>query len=224
MALLDVYAGAWTEAEASHLLRRAGFGGSKSDRQALAGMTMVNAVASLVNIAQTDPHLDGPSLGGGAYHGAPFADLPVLPPAPEDPDALALQDLFEIRSRAFGPWLRGNMFYRMRYSSQPFQEQLALFFHDHAPSGLAKVQDNITTDVNNGNDGDPGGLLPPGETQLCTSGSLPYDPLRNHKIAVRALREQIDLYRRKGVDSFQDLLLAIVRDRSEEHTSELQSQ
>lgn len=211
MALLDAYAGAWTEAEASHLLRRAGFGGSKANRQALAGMTMANAVASLVNIAATDPYLDGPNIGGGAYHGAPFANLPVAPPDPQDPDALALQDLFEIRSALVGPWLRGNMFYRMRYSSQPFQEQLALFFHDHAPSGIAKVQDNITTDVNNGNDGDPGGLLPPGEMQLCTGGPLQYDPYRQHKIAVAALRDQIDLYRRKGVDSFQDLLLSIVR-------------
>ena len=212
MALLDAYTGAWTESEASHLLRRAGFGGSKSERQALAGMTMTNAVASLVNIAQTDPYLDGPSLGGGAFHGAPFADLPTTPPSPEDPDALALQDLFEIRSALFGPWLRGNMFYRMRYSSQPFQEQLAIFLHDHAPSGISKIQDNITTDVNNGNDGDPGGLLPPGETQICTGGTLAYDPFRQHKIAVQALRDQIDLYRLKGVDSFQDLLLSIVRD------------
>ncbi len=212
MALLDVYTGAWTEAEASHLLRRAGFGGSKANRQALAGMTMANAVASLVNIAQTDPYLDGPAIGGGAYHGAPFANLPLAPPAPNDPNVLALQDLFEIRNALVGPWFRGNIFYRMRYSSQPFQEQLALFFHDHAPSGIGKVQDNITTDVNNGNDGDPGGNLPPGETQLCTTGTLAYDPLRQHKIAISAIRNQIDMYRRKGVDSFQDLLLSIVRD------------
>ncbi len=212
MALLDVYTGAWTESEASHLLRRAGFGGSKADRQALAGMTMTNAVASLVNISPADPYLDGPSAGGGAVHGAPFIDLPVAPPAPQDPNVLSLQDLFEIRSALFGPWLRGNMFYRMRYSSQPLQEQLALFLHDHAPSGIAKVQDNITTDVNNGNDGDPGGLLPPGETQICTGGSLAYDPYRQHKIAVKVLRDQIDLYRQEGVDSFQELLLSIVRD------------
>jgi len=169
MALLDPYAGAWTESEASHLLRRAGFGGSKADRQSLAAMTMADAVASLVDIVPTDPYLDGPAQGGGSYHGAPSADLPATEPNQQDPDFLAQRDLYEVGSAEYGPWLRGNWFYRMRYSSQPFQEQLALLLHDHAPTGLSKLQDNIPNVVNNGNDGDPGGLLPPAQCVLCTS-------------------------------------------------------
>jgi hypothetical protein len=86
MALLDAYTGTWAEPEASHLLRRAGFGGSKSDRQALAAMTLDDAVASLVDVAATDPYLDGPALGGGVFHGVPFADLPTT--APDDEGAV----------------------------------------------------------------------------------------------------------------------------------------
>lgn len=212
MALLDPYGGAWTESEASHLLRRAGFGGSKADRQSLAAMTMDDAVSSLVDYSPADPYLDGPTQGGGAVHGAPFIDLPTTSPNQQDPDFAALRDLYEVRTAEFGGRLRGNWFYRMLFSSQPFQEQLALLLHDHAPIGLSKLQDNIPNVVNNGNDGDPGGLLPPGETQQCTTGTLPYDPYRKNKMAVDALRDQIDLYRAEGCNSFQSLLLAIVRD------------
>ena len=216
MPLLDPYAGSWTESEASHLLRRAGFGGSKADRQAMAAMTMTmtmaDAVASLVDIPPADPYLDGPALGGGAFHGAPFADLPNVEPDSADPNVLALTDLYSLKRAEYGPWLRGHWCYRMRYSSQPFQEQLALFMHDHAPSGVGKLTDNIPNVVNNGNDGDPEGLLPEGETQPCTTGTLPYDPLRRHKIAIQALRDQNDLYRAEGGNSFEVLLLAILRD------------
>jgi uncharacterized protein (DUF1800 family) len=208
MALLDPYTGSWTESEASHLLRRAGFGGSKADRQSLAALGCTAAVASLTNIAATDPYLDGPSVGLGAVYGAPFVDLPTSPPTPLDFNTAVLEDLWEVKNATVGAWLRGHWFYRMRYSKQPFQEQLALFLHDHAPSGLQKLQDNTPNEVNNGNDGNP----PPGVTQTCTTGTLAYDPNRKQKIAAAALRDQINLYRVEGVDNFDGLLLSIVYD------------
>lgn len=78
MALLDEYTGVWSESEASHLLRRAGFGGSKLDRESLAGQSMADAIDGLVSVSPTDPYLDGPSLGLGVWHGVPFVDLPPV--------------------------------------------------------------------------------------------------------------------------------------------------
>jgi hypothetical protein len=206
MALLDQYTGSWTNAEASHLLRRAGFGGSPSDRQALASMTMANAVASLVDFQSTDPYLDGPSQSNGAEHGAPFIDLPTTPPDEQDSNFASLRDLYEINTHVYGPRLRGYWLYRMRYSTQPFQEQMALLLHDHAPCGGEKIGNTIPAVVKLGNDGNP----PPGVNQPCTSGTLPYDPLRQHTMAVEILANENDLYRTQGTNSFEDLLLSIV--------------
>ncbi len=211
MALLDQYTGSWTNAEASHLLRRAGFGGSPTDRQALASMTMANAVASLVDFQSTDPYLDGSSQGNGSEHGAPFVDLPTVKPLDEqDPDYWEQLDLYQVNTHRYSSRLRGYWLYRMRYCTQPFQEQLALFLHDHAPSGVDKIRNTIPVYVNLGNDGDPGGLLPPGEVQPCTSGTLPYDRLRQHTMAIELLLDQNNLYRTEGFNNFEALLLSIV--------------
>ena len=212
MALLDLYTGSWTNAEASHLLRRAGFGGSASDRQGLAAMTLSDAVASLVDIQSTDPFLDGPTQGNGPVFGAPFVDMPTTPPLEGDPDFFALNDLFDINNIRYPDHLRAHWLYRMQYSSQPFQEQLALFLHDHAPSGAEKIATTIPFEVTFGNDGDPGGLLPPGVFQPCTSGTLPYDFARQYTMAAQLLLDQCNLYRAEGCNSFETLLLSIVRD------------
>lgn len=212
MALLDTYTGIWGESEASHLLRRAGFGGSKSERQALAAMTLADAVESLVCFDSADPYLDGPSQGNGAVFGAPLIDLPTEEPTDDtEPDYWATRDLYQVRAHEYEWELRGYWSYRMRYSSQPFQEQLALFLHDHAPSGIRKVQDTIPFQVVLGNDGDPNGLLPEGWVQECTSGTLPYDPYRQHFRAVQIILDQTNLYRTEGLNSFENLLLSIIR-------------
>ena len=51
-----------------------------------------------------------------------------------------------------------------------------------------------------------------GETQPCTSGTLAYDPLRQHTMAIQGLTDQNYLYREEGGNNFEALLLAIVRD------------
>ena len=55
MPLLDTYTGTWDLATASHLLRRAGFGGSRAERDAVAAITLSGAVEELVNFQPTDP-------------------------------------------------------------------------------------------------------------------------------------------------------------------------
>ncbi|MFP6583246.1 MAG: DUF1800 family protein [Candidatus Hydrogenedentota bacterium] len=213
MPLLDTYTGIWDLATASHLLRRAGFGGSRAERDAVAAITLSNAVEELVNFQSTDPYLDGPTQGTGVFYGAPFVDLPTAEPTdPQDEFYWATLDLYHTRNFEWASDMRNHWLYRMRYSSQPFQEQLALFLHDHAPSGLSKVRDTIPFRVTLGNDGDPDDLLPQGEVQECTSGTLPYDPSRRHTMAMQALLDQTNLYRTEGINSFEDFLLSIIRD------------
>jgi hypothetical protein len=215
MPLLDAYTGSWDVAEASHLLRRAGFGGSRAEREALAAITISDAVEYLVDFQSTDPYLDGPTQGAGPFFGAPFVDLPTIEPLREDYENdvfYALRDLFQVNRPSNSYDLRRHRLYRMRYSTQPFQEQLALFLHDHAPSGVEKIQNTIPFEVTLGNDGDPGGLLPKGWVQVCASGTLPYEPARRRFMAIQMLLDQSDLYRTEGINSFENLLLSIVRD------------
>ena len=60
--------------------------------------------------------------------------------------------------------------------------------------------------MNNGNDGSSPG------TQVCTTGTLPPDPDRKRKIAVRMLRDQTNLFRQTGHGPYGALLRAITRD------------
>jgi hypothetical protein len=211
MGVLDQYAGSWTDKEASHLLRRAGFGGAPADRTTLAGMAVDTAVALLVDIGSTDTYLDQAGTAGTGDYGSPFADLPDVPIDPMNP-TFQEQDQILMKQSEFGIGLRGNWLYRMRFSSEPFREQYALFLHDHMPCDFEKITSNIPNIVNNGNDGDPGMLLPMGVTQPCTSGTLPYDPYRVHKINTQVLEDQINVFRSTGLTKFDDLLLTIARD------------
>ncbi|MBI2421972.1 MAG: DUF1800 family protein [Candidatus Hydrogenedentes bacterium] len=213
MALLDDFVGPLNNADASHLLRRAGFGGTPTERAALTGLTAAAAVAYLVEIQPTDPHLDQPGTPGTGSFGSPLADLPDDPVVPGSPTLIEL-DHITLKQAQYPHGLRGHWMYRMRYTSQPFQEQLALFLHDHMPSEIEKLLDVLPNDVLWGNDGDPGNLVPPGEVQTCNLGlaGVPYDPYRKHEMVTRLLRDQNYLFRSEGVNRFEDLLLAVVRD------------
>ena len=211
MALLDPYTDTWDIFDASHLLRRVGFGGNASEREALAQMTLADAVASLVDIQPTDPFLDGPSAGNGPVHGAPLVDLPSALADEEDPDHYALDDLYQVNHPRWQSHFRSHWCYRMRYSSQPFQEQLALFFHNHAPTDIESLLNFIPSNVGLGNDGN----APVGIEQPCTSGSLPYEEDRNareHRMAMQLMLDQGNLYRSEGCNNFENLLLSIVRE------------
>lgn len=211
MGVMDEYQvgtdGLWSEREAAHLYRRAGFGGTPEQRLALVGNgsqeALRAAVDQLVNIQADDPYLDGPAVPGGVFPGAPFANLPDSPLQQTNPLARFRLDLVKNPVDEFssaGQWL-----YRMRYTSQPLQEQLSLFLHDHMVSEAEKVQNVIPAAVNLGNDGSMAG-------QQCTTGTLPRDPNRATKMAFEAMRNQIRLFRRIGTENFRNLLLNITRD------------
>jgi len=205
MAMLDEYIvgvdGLWSDEEAGHLWRRAGFGATPAERTAAVGSgdqaALQAAVDTLVDMQPQDPYLDQPSGTGTGIAGDPLDDLP------NDTSDLGLVKT-PISKRA----MQAHWIYRMRYTSQPLQEQLSLFLHDHMVSEWGKVISAITTQVNQGNDGVP----PPAGSQTCTSGSLPYDPTRRTRIAIELMLTQNYLFRSQGIDDFRQLLINITRD------------
>ena len=205
MALLDEYIvgvdGPWGDAEAAHLLRRAGFGGPPEERETYIGAgaqsDFLNAVDRLVDIFPRDPYLDQPPSGNPGVFGAPLADLNDA----DDP-GLGLDDIRDPQDEngAIGHWL-----YRMRFTSQPLQEQLTLFFHDHMVSEGEKIFGVIGNAFNAGNDGS----VP--QEQQCTTGTLPPDPQRGIKLTIGLMLDQNYLFRETGMDDFRDLLVNITR-------------
>jgi len=203
MALFDEYQvgidGPWSEAEAAHLWRRAGFGAGPSEQRDAAGArtqaAFRQAVDTLVLFTPDDPWLDRPAgLTAGGY-GAPLADLPD-----DDSDLGRAKNPYDLLG-LIGHWL-----YRMRYTRQPLQEKLTLFLHDHFVSEWAKIVPLIDPAVIAGNDGN----FP--DIQECDGGTLSVDLLRANKIAAKMMLDQNYLLRRKGADSFRQLLIDVTRD------------
>ena len=151
----------WGEAEARHLLERAGFGGTPSEVAALAALTPKAAVRQLVY-----------------FEGAPEAELPDFEPSgifdpgldpfpPSRPATTALArrqgEALGIQSKpagnrplqpvvnAFFYWLRASRLEtdrvaywwanRMLLSPRPLEEKMALFWHGHFATNEDKVRD-----------------------------------------------------------------------------------
>lgn len=203
MALLDEYQvgpdGPWSDEEAAHLWRRAALGATPAQRATAVGagsqVSLRAAVDQLLNIPANDPWLDAPASGSEGTYGFPIADLP------EDES-----DLGKVK-RALGiEEMIAHWLYRMRYSTQPAQEQLTQFYHDHFVSEWSKILPNIPPEVIAGNDGAFPGV------QACTTGGLAVDESRADRIASDMMLAQNYLFRRKGLDNFRDLVLDVTRD------------
>lgn len=184
MALLDPYPGPWTTDDASHLARRAGFGATPGQFASMVSAGMDAAVDQLVDYAPADEPID-----------ALIAALP------------STTDNDRLKSPLGSAQLEGWWIYRMAHSSQPLQQQFALFLHDTLVSEYGKVSSNVTSASNNGNDGSVAG-------QSCTkpTGGLAPDPNRQAAIITRLLKDQHLLYCSQGHKSYRDLLLSVTRD------------
>jgi hypothetical protein len=201
MALLDAYLVGpdtpWGDRQVGHLYRRAAFGATPETRESAVGAgdqtSFEAAVDALVDYQDQDPYLD---LGAGSGQGLPGDPLDELPN--DDSDLGRVKKPLRTRD-AKGRWL-----YRMRYSSQPFQEMFALFMHDHLVSDFPKVSSEVTSSMNRGNDGSQ-------DNQRCEDGSLAPDDQRKNQVLIRLLQEQIDLFRSQGIDDFRELLLSVTR-------------
>jgi len=199
---LDEYSvgvdGPWSDQEAAHLWRRAGFGALPTERLNAVGAgnqaALRNAVDVLVNFQAKDPHLDRAAGSTPGALGDPLADLP------NDTSDLGL-----VKHPNDELPLQGHWLYRMRYTSQPLQEQLALFLHDHLTTSADKVYSVIPFGLAVGNDGS-------NPDQECSTGSLAPDDYRMLRTTIQLVLDQNYLYRETGADSFRTLLLAATRD------------
>jgi len=100
----------WTRDTAAHLLRRAGFGGTPSDIDALYAKGLEGAVSSLVDYESTDPT---------AYEAA-----------------LAAKSYNLLTTRGIQQWFLD----RMAFSPRPLEEKMTYFWNLHWTSGIAKVK------------------------------------------------------------------------------------
>jgi uncharacterized protein (DUF1800 family) len=109
--------------DAAHLLRRAGFGGSIADVEALRRLGPGLAVEKLLSFSETDDTSNNPH------------DLDEQFKTAIDNGRTPQQAVASTIVLAQAWWL-----YKMRVSSQPLKEKLTLFWHGHFVSGLDKVR------------------------------------------------------------------------------------
>lgn len=108
---------AWTEKEASHLLRRAAFSASRQEVDAAIGLGMEETVRRLVS---------GESLTGRDGSLTPFEELKA------DGKNLAVDQIVDHQTY----WI-----YRMAATESPLLEKMTLFWHDHFATSYAKVKE-----------------------------------------------------------------------------------
>jgi uncharacterized protein (DUF1800 family) len=169
--LLDTYTGPWTTAEAAHLGRRAGFGAKPSELTTMVANGMSASVDALVNYTPINAALD--------------AQIAALS---------GTTDRTQIKNPRTSAHLGGWLLYRITHTTQPLQEQFALFLHDHFVSDWNTLYQAITPDIEDG---------------LC---GLPSDSLAREKKTVELLQEQYALFREQGHLHFRDMLLSVTRD------------
>lgn len=188
--------GPWGEEEVAHLYRRAAFGGTTFERSLALGVPtqsgMRMAVDRLVDFLPEDPHLDS-RTGGPSGYGAPLAALP-------DDES----DLGQVKHGHLLIPLQAHWLYRMRYTSQPFQEMWTLFLHNHMPTEWDKIFAGVSRHVIKGNNGEDA-------NEQCSGGPLGIDQDRRKQTVYNLIRGQNYLYRQNGIDSFRDFLLSVAR-------------
>ncbi len=183
MALLDRYTGPWTEKEAAHLARRAGFGATPAELTNLVAMGLDAAVSSFVDFSPNATAMEA-----------------ILAALPNDTSDKGNLRNWTQRQHFEGWWL-----YRMAKTDQPMQEQLALFLHDTLVSDFPKTTTGFSSLINLGNDGSTPG-------QICTTGTLPPDSNRQRKETMRLLSNQLRLFRESGALSYRELVRSVTRD------------
>ena len=183
----------WSARTATHLLERAGFGGTPSEIRRLAAMTLQDAVDDLLHGAADSDLAGFPESGfeESGFWDPSLVDFPPSRPAATElaertgtamgvmvkPDgARRLQPVanrffywlrattLETRRLAF--WWQG----RMLLTRHPLREKMALFWHGHFATSEEKLRD------------------------------------------YRKMRQQIDLLRHGALGSFRDLLTAVSKD------------
>ncbi|HWE49548.1 MAG TPA: DUF1800 domain-containing protein [Bryobacteraceae bacterium] len=151
----------WSYEFATHLLERAGFGGTPEEIEALAKMTPAQAVSRLVRFTGTSagelPAFDHSGIHDPGLEPFPPSRPAVTDMAKEKGEALGIKVKASGNRRLqpvvdeFFYWLRASVLEtnrvgywwanRMLTSPRPLQEKMALFWHGHFASNEAKVRD-----------------------------------------------------------------------------------
>jgi uncharacterized protein (DUF1800 family) len=113
----------YTFEDAAHLLRRAGFGGTIADIEALRRLGPALAVEKLLSFSSSDGTEGNPHNLDEQFEAAKEAGRPPN------------QQVASTVPIAQGWWL-----HKMRTSREPLKEKLTLFWHGHFVSGLDKVR------------------------------------------------------------------------------------
>ncbi|MEM7188737.1 MAG: DUF1800 domain-containing protein [Pseudomonadota bacterium] len=151
----------WTQADAAHLLERAGFGGSPAEISALHALGPDGAVRRLVQFEGADTG-DMPPFDHSGAHDPGIEPFPPSRPAAtrlaaETGEAIGVKvkptgnrRLQPVVNRFFY-WLRASRLEtdrvaywwanRMLTSPRPLQEKMALFWHGHFATNEGKVRD-----------------------------------------------------------------------------------
>jgi uncharacterized protein (DUF1800 family) len=180
----------WSAQRATHLLERAGFGGTPQDIARFAAMTPEAAVDLLVNVQRVDNRQLLP-FDESAIHDAGLEPFPASRPAATN-QAKATGEALGIRVKPTGNrrmqpvadkffyWLRASRLEtdrlaywwanRMLTSNAPLQEKMALFWHGHFANNEEKVRD------------------------------------------YRKMKRQLDLFQTRGTGNFRDLLIGAAQD------------
>ncbi len=114
--------GEFGRAEAGHLLRRAGFGGTPAEAEALAAKGRAAAVDALVDYENTS-------------NDALEAELDALV---QDVPRGQRADRGRIDLKTF-PGIKAWWVYRLAHSARPFEEKMTLFWHGHFATAISKV-------------------------------------------------------------------------------------
>ena len=148
---LGAYAGPWNARLAAHLLRRAGFGGTPPEVDALARGSMAQAVGGLVRFASTaalpqppDTSLPAPGMTFASAEPAtmPTAMTGTGTAEPSiSPLVAARKSRRKIERRQIAELQRWWLD-RMTASPAPLQEKMTLFWHGHFTT--AAIQKNVT--------------------------------------------------------------------------------
>ncbi|MBN8247326.1 MAG: DUF1800 domain-containing protein [Verrucomicrobia bacterium] len=129
---------AWNRAAATHLLNRAGFGGTPAETAALAAMAPGAAVARLVNWEEAPAPVWRPDWATpDPNRGETLRALRQA--SPEQRRRLQQERNRERRRQLLQ--LQHGWLQRMVTGPHPFQEKLTLFWHGHFATSVVKVRD-----------------------------------------------------------------------------------
>lgn len=128
----------WNRHHAAHLLKRAGFGGTRDEINTLAQLTQEQAVNQLVDWEKIPYEVKEPEWASPGY-GALIKDRSELRKMSEEKRKEIQQEMQRMQRQNIQD-LRERWLDRMLNTPRPFQEKMTLFWHGHFATSTEKVK------------------------------------------------------------------------------------